>query len=173
MKGSSVNSVEELCCYYIAFLRSVALIHQNHHWITRGKEFYGNHLLFERIYNSAQEDVDAMAEKMVGVFNPEVLDLALQSKIIQQTLDKYTSGNPIEGSLKVEQEFLELSQHLYDKLKEEEALTLGLDDAIMSTANSREGAVYLLKGASMEDSTSAVVARTNLLRKLQKASSLK
>jgi hypothetical protein len=166
----TMERVEELCCYYISFLRSIALVHQNHHWLTKGKNFYGNHLLFERIYNSAQKDADLMAEKFVGVFNAECLDLNLQSKIIAKMLGKYGSMDLLKGSLKIETEFLEFCQHFYDVLDKDGNLTLGLDDAIMSVSSSREEAVYLLKQASEEAdmSVSPVVARTNLLRKLLK-----
>ena len=166
----TMERVEELCCYYIGFLRSVALVHQNHHWLAKGKNFYGNHLLFERIYNSAQKDADLMAEKFVGVFNAECLDLNLQSKIIAKTLDKYSSMDPLKSSLKIETEFLEFCQHFYDVLEDQDALTLGLDDAIMAVSSSREEAVYLLKQANEDAdiSVSPVVARTNLLRKLLK-----
>lgn len=165
-----MNSVEELCCYYVAFLRAVALIHQNHHWTTKGREFYGNHLLFERIYNGTLEDIDLMAERFIGVYGDATLDLALQSKIIQQTLDKYAGDEPIKGSLKVEEEFLKLSEHIYEVLKNEDVLSLGTDDAIMSVASNHENHTYLLKQASLEidTSVSSVVARTNLLKRLQK-----
>jgi hypothetical protein len=166
----TMERVEELCCYYISYLRSIAIVHQNHHWITKGKSFYGNHLLFERIYKSAQEDADLMAEKFVGVFNAECLDLNLQSKLMSKILGEHGSGDPIKTSLKIETEFLAFCQKFYDILDKQDSLTLGLDDAIMSVSSSREGAVYLLKQASQESdlSISPIEARTNLLKKMLK-----
>lgn len=165
-----MERVEELCCYYISFLRSIALVHQNNHWLTKGKNFYGNHLMFEKLYSSAQEDVDTMAEKFVGIFNAECLDLGLQAKIMSKMLVKYSDGDPVKSSLQIELDFLEFCETFYYKLKEEDQLTLGLDDAIMAVSSSREDAVYHLKQASKdaESSVSPVVARTNLLRKLLK-----
>lgn len=167
-----MERVEELCCYYIAFLRSIALIHQNHHWVTKGKNFYGNHLLFERIYSSAQEDADLMAEKFVGVFNDDCLDLNMQGKLIQKMLDEYGNGDPVDSSLKVENAFLKFAQHFYDSLKENDALTLGLDDAIMAVSSSREEAVYLLKQASQGSETllDRATARASILKKIKKNS---
>lgn len=165
-----MERVEELCCYYISFLRSIALVHQNHHWLTKGKNFFGNHLMFEKLYSSAQEDVDTMAEKFVGIFNAECLDLDLQAKIIPKMLVKYSGGDPVESSLKIESDFLEFADDFYHKLKAEEHLTLGLDDAIMAVSSSREDAAYHLKQAAKDSETSIsrVEARTNLLRKLLK-----
>lgn len=164
-----MRTVEELCCYYIATIRAIALIHQNNHWITKGKNFYGNHLLFERIYGTAIEDADAMAEKFIGVFNTDCVDLQIQSKIIQHTLEKHNSDNLIKNSLEAEKEFVEISQHFYDKLKEEERMTLGLDDSIMGVSNNSEARQYLLKQALEERANvvSPIVARINLLKKLK------
>lgn len=166
-----MDRIEELCCYYIASLRSIALIHQNNHWLVKGHNSYANHLLFERIYASAQEDSDLMAEKMVGVFNADCLDIALQAKIISKQLSKYTGEDFLLNSLEAETDFIAFSKHFYETLKEQEELTLGLDDAIMAVSSSREEAVYLLKQATanFEQSISSVVARTNLLKKIKKA----
>lgn len=164
-----MERVEELCCYYISFLRGIALVHQNNHWLTKGKNFYGNHLMFEKFYASAQEDVDVMAEKFVGLFGEECLDLDLQAKMIPKILVKYRSEKPIQASLKIEKDFQELCKIFYDNLKKEDHLTLGLDDAIMSICSSREEAIYHFNQASKdEELSSPVEARTNLLRKLLK-----
>lgn len=167
-----MDNIEEICCYYVSFLRSISLVHQNHHWLTKGKNFYGNHLMFERIYNAAIEDVDAIAEKFVGVFNSDTLNLNKQSHFIQKILVKYANMEPLEGSLKIEEDFIEFSKHFYDVLEKENALTLGLEDIIPAISSNRETAVYLLKGASCEKdaSISPVVSRINFLKKLQKLS---
>jgi DNA-binding ferritin-like protein len=132
---------------YIASLKGLSLIHQNSHWITRGVPFYGNHLLFERIYNSALEDLDLAAEKLIGLLGDEVLDYELQADLLHKVLLKYNNleGSPLEMSLAMEKDFLKLSLQFYQLLEDEKKLTLGLDDALMTIASSREGAVYLLQ----------------------------
>lgn len=169
-----MERVEELCCYYISFLRAIGLLHQNNHWLSKGKNFYGQHLLFERIYKSAQEDVDLAAEKFVGLFNEECLDLNAQSKLIQKTLEKFSGDNLIQLSLSAEKEFLEFSQKIYDTLKENDELSLGMDDMLMSVASRREEAVYLLKQSLDEkEIINTVEARINFLKRFQKTSSKK
>jgi len=170
-----MERVEELCCYYVALIRSIYLVHQNHHWITKGKNFYGNHLLFERIYKSATEDADLAAEKFTGLFGTDVLDLNLQAQMIGKIMGNFASGDPIEGSLKIEKKFLDFSEKFYNTIKDEGKMTLGLDDMIMAIASNREGAVYLLKQAitaSGEDEmNSKMAARVNLLKRFKKAQS--
>ncbi len=139
------------CCktaaLYIASLKGLSLIHQHSHWTARGSSFYGKHLLFEKIYESALENLDLAAEKFIGVFGLECIDYEMQSDFLKKVLDRFSKyeGEPIEMSLMVEKEFLEYSEYAYNCFEEEDRLTLGIDDMIMSIASEREEAVYLLQ----------------------------
>jgi DNA-binding ferritin-like protein len=90
-----VNKVSELCCYYVALLRSVYLVHQNGHWLSKGNDFYGNHLMLERIYKTAAEDADLAAEKFLGLFDPSVIDLDMQASLIGKFLKEFASQEPL------------------------------------------------------------------------------
>lgn len=56
---------------YIASLKALALIHQHSHWTAKGVTFYGDHLLFERLYNDTLELLDEAAEKFVGLLGDQ------------------------------------------------------------------------------------------------------
>ena len=139
-----MERIEEFCNYYISFLRSLAILHQNNHWRTRGHNFYGNHLLFDKLYHAAADNSDLAAEKFIGVFSDDVLELPLHYEYMHKILKQFSNGNPVETSLAAEKKFLEISKKLYDALKEAGKLTLGCDDMIMSIASKSEEAVYLL-----------------------------
>jgi hypothetical protein len=132
---------------YIASLRGIALIHRSCHWTTKGQAFYGDHLLFERLYNSALENLDLAAEKLIGLFGDKALDYDLQGDLLHGVLAKFGSfdGSPHRMSLAVEKRFLKFSQEAYDAFEEGGHLTLGLADAISAIANKREEAIYLLE----------------------------
>ncbi len=132
---------------YIATLKAMALVHQHNHWTTKGDAFYGDHLLFERLYNSALKDLDTAAEKFVGLFGDQCLDYDLQTDLLHRVLLKYKNleGSPAQMSLEVEKDFLKLSKEVYNNFEDSGALTLGLDDMIMAIASSCEESVYLLK----------------------------
>lgn len=132
---------------YIASLKAMALIHQHSHWTTKGDTFYGDHLLFERLYNSALKDLDLAAEKFIGLFGPDCLDYQLQAALLNQVLLKYkvVEGKPLVMSLAIEKDFIKLSQDAYNCFEDEDTLTLGLDDMVMSIASQREESVYLLQ----------------------------
>lgn len=133
---------------YVASLRAIYLIHQQCHWVTNGGTFYSDHLLFERLYKSAQEHADLAAEKFIGLFGDEALDFSLQKEYLNKLLSKYGDYNGqrlAELALTIEKDFLAYSKQIYDMLKEQGKMTLGLDDMIMSIASGREEACYLLQ----------------------------
>lgn len=141
--------VENFMRGYVAFLRALYLIHQNNHWQSKGPNFYSNHLLLQRIYESAAESTDAAAEKAIGLYGNDVVNLSAHTKLAHEIAAKYDSKSDdlIKSSLDAEQDFLKFSQKFYDYLKSENEMTLGLDDLIMNVASQREEAVYLLKQA--------------------------
>jgi DNA-binding ferritin-like protein len=142
-----MDKCSKVAALYIATLKAIALIHQHSHWSTKGIAFYGDHLLFERLYDSALKDLDLAAEKFMGVIGDPVLDYDLQTELLSKVLSKYSKleGSPLEMSLTVEKDFLKFSKEAYDCFEEEGKMTLGLDDMIMAIASQREESVYLLQ----------------------------
>jgi len=132
---------------YVATLKALSLIHQHNHWTTKGVSFYGDHLLFERLYKSTLENLDLAAEKFIGVLGDQCLGYDLQAELLHKVLLKYKNleGSPIQMSLEAEKDFLKFSKDAYNCFEEEGKLTLGLDDMVMAIASDHEGAVYLLQ----------------------------
>ena len=142
-----MDKCSKVAALYIATLKAMALIHQHSHWTTRGVPFYGDHLLFERLYNSTLKDLDMAAEKFIGLFGDHVLDYDMQTKLLSQVLSKYSDleGSPAQMSLTIEKDFLKFSKDAYDCFENEGRMTLGLDDMVMAIASQREESVYLLQ----------------------------
>lgn len=132
---------------YLATLQAIYTIHRHNHWTTKGSNFYGDHLLFQRLYEAAEANADLAAEKFIGLFGKGKVDFSMQNDLIHKIVKKYESmsGNPSEVSLIAEKQFLKLSKEMYDLFKESDIMTLGLDDMIMSVASKSEEAVYLLQ----------------------------
>ena len=141
----TAQEAKALMTKYVAYLRALYHIEQEAHWKTSGPEFYGNHLLFQRLYEGTQEDVDTAAEKTIGVYG----ELGSHDDIMIEIISKFSSehfgGNFTQSVLAAEEAFLELSKEIYNSLGE--SLTLGVDDMIMSIASRHEVHVYLLKQA--------------------------
>ncbi len=132
---------------YIAFLRALYLIHQNSHWVMKGHNFYGNHIMLQRLYESAQSNADKAAEKVVGLYGSSSLDITEQASDIKKFMSRYADKNPLINSLNAEKDFLKAADKLYKMLKEANQLTLGTDDLLLSICSDREEAVYLLQQA--------------------------
>jgi DNA-binding ferritin-like protein len=142
-----MDKSSHVAALYIATLKAIANIHQHNHWTTRGSNFYSDHKLFERIYESALENMDSAAEKFIGVFDTKCLDYDMQADLLHKILLKYKNleGSPVEMSLAIEKDFLKLSKDAYNCFDKEGKLTLGLDDMVMAIASQREESVYLLQ----------------------------
>jgi DNA-binding ferritin-like protein len=138
-----------MAAVYIASFKALALVHQHNHWTTKGLSFYGDHLLFEKLYDKALEDLDLAAEKFLGVFGDECLKYDLQAEFLNKSLEHYSDmeGSPLEMSLAIEKDINQLCKDAYNCFKNEDKLTLGIDDMLMSLASNREESVYLLQQA--------------------------
>lgn len=136
----------KLAAVYVATLRAIAIMHQNHHWVTNGSTFYSDHLLLDRLYESVDANVDTAAEKFVGLFGNECLDYTLHAELIHKLLLKYKSITGIlERSLKAEEDFCAFTKEIYACFEKEDKLTHGLDDMLSAICSDRESAIYLLK----------------------------
>lgn len=136
----------------LVYLKYVAMVHQNHHWIAKGDSFYGDHLLFERLYDSVVEEIDGIAEKVVGLGTIQNVDIQLQVSQIMRLVQNYGMSQTIpqsselaKRSLIVEMNFLVVVKHLVELINETGMLTRGLDNLIAGIEDKHEGHVYLLK----------------------------
>ncbi len=143
----------KMAAVYVATLKAMYLIHQQNHWLAKGNDFYGNHLLFQRIYESVSGSLDTAAEKFITILGAECLDYKLQADLLNKLLLKYSDKceDGLSCSLAIEQDFIKFSKAAYECFEQEGKLTLGLDDFIMATASEREESVYLLTRAMGED----------------------
>ena len=132
----------------LALLRAQALSYQTSHWQVRGDDYYGNHLMFERLYGSVGEEIDTLAEKIVGYVGIEGVALPDQMEKIHMLCGAWgriechhrrgiQSETDLQKALKI----------AYDSIKESGLMTLGLDDFLMATASSHESNQYLLQQA--------------------------
>ena len=144
-----MERVEKLANLYVATLRSIYLVLQFDHWTTKGLGFYGNHLLFERLYKQSAEDADLAAEKFIGIFGENAVDYKMQQELISKVLGKYADRamEKLQQALAVEKDFVAFSKQVYDELDKDGSLTLGIDDMLMAIASNHEGSIYLLQQA--------------------------
>lgn len=143
----SESDAPKLLCSYLAMQRTMYIVFQHSHWKCKSPAFYGNHLLFERIYKDVRKLVDATAEKIIGVFGNNALRHESQIEIIAG-LYKYHTDDHIQNSIDISKDFLKLAEDVYNRIKEMGDMTLGMDDLIMSQCNEVEEYLYLLNQTS-------------------------
>lgn len=147
--------------HLLAYLRSMYLSYQTSHWQTKGPTYYGNHLLFQRLYESVQGEVDALAEKIVGYVGPAGVDLDGQADMIATLSREWSSiADHHRRGLEVEAGFQHHVKSAYDAIKACGMMTLGLDDWLMATANAHETNTYLLQQV-LNDGASRVAQVTH------------
>jgi len=136
----------------LSFLRYLYLLHQTNHWTASGDPYYGDHLLFERLYTATVEEIDAIGEKAVGLGSPHLVNLDSQLKsvmLIQESNHRhYVIPRPdelVDSSLVAEATFLCSMKLICDSLKSDGLMTHGLDNLLAGIEDKHEGSLYLLK----------------------------
>lgn len=151
-KHAQKSSSGEILGAIVAYLRYLGAMYQNHHWQAQGNDFYGNHLLFERAYKQIIEDVDALAEKSIGLFDVNVLNFHTQLTLIKAIGEKFpeheTTQEHLTHSISAEKQFVKMLQIAQQKLKGTNELSLGLDNLLAELSDNSESRIYLLKQAS-------------------------
>jgi len=57
-----------------ACLRAAHHLYWTLHWQSKGPNFYGDHLLFERLYQARVEEIDGLAEVIAGTYGAAQLE---------------------------------------------------------------------------------------------------
>ncbi len=137
----------------IAWLRALSQIHQSHHWQASADPFYGDHLMFERLYNSVGDQIDSAAEKAVGMGTVDLVEpmkLIRQTELILAAVYFMRPGIPqptdlASRSLNAEKCFLQALNRISDSLESRNLLTKGVDNMLADFADKHESNCYLLK----------------------------
>jgi len=151
-ESSEINPAA-LLSEYVAILRAMHLIHYQSHWTTTGNNFYSNHLLFARLYESAEKRMDSAAEKLIGLYGVSALNLSKQIQMISTIAQEFVSDNQIQNSLGIEKKFIEVAEKIFKFLEDKKELSIGLNDMICAHASLAEENVYLLSQVAKEKST--------------------
>jgi len=136
----------------LVHLKYLSALHQNHHWTAMGDSYYGDHLLFQRLHEAVQPEIDSVAEKAVGLGCTDSVSISLVNSQVLKLIMGQGSASTIPRSsdlaslsLKAEMNFLAVMKHLCDSLNECGLMTHGLDNLLAGIEDKHEGHVYLLK----------------------------
>jgi len=132
------------------FLRIASILfvaqwtHLHNHWTCKGGSYYGDHLLFMRIYEGIAEEIDTLVEKWVAMGNPAPMSSIIGYAVKWQVQFELVQGLP-ERSLAVEKAVLKVIGQAFDEMEKAGHLSLGLNDFLAAVCNKHETAIYLLQ----------------------------
>jgi len=164
-----LNAAKTLIRNLLALLRAVQWNHLTSHWQSQGVSSYGDHLLFQRLYEAMGDEIDALAEKSVGLFGSNAVDSADQALRMSAQMRVLSAvRDPYERGLKAEKALQDLLARVRKELQKMGQLPLGLDDYLAATASTHDTHVFLLQQRRESSSTPSalrtVAARYALFR---------
>jgi len=138
---------------FLDLLRALSLLHHTHHWQTQGSQYYGDHLLYQRLYELADKQIDGVGEKAVGLGSPELVmsrhSLENMRRYIEALEDADMMDAPAlkmaKRSLLAEKSFITAGEKLMDQLQSKGLLTRGVEQLLGTLLDTHEGVLYLLK----------------------------
>jgi DNA-binding ferritin-like protein len=143
--AADISSCKDTLCHVLGALLALRQMHQSIHWTLSGPNYYGDHQLFGRLYDAQDDDIDTIGEKIVAFCGPDPVEAGYLSNLQAEYIKKWSSGDAIKAALAAEQDFQAIIKDVYDKLEENDELTLGLDDFLMTVADKHETHIYLLQ----------------------------
>lgn len=151
----------------LALMRAVHWSHWTSHWEVAGESYYGDHLLFARLYEGLEEEIDVLAEKLVAYFGNESVNLVNQIDHTKIYVEKLSTVEcPVERGRYAEEILQTAFKESYDKLTKLKDISLGLDDFLMATANNHETNLYLLNQRLRETNIKKAVVKKKSLHSL-------
>lgn len=131
----------------LGYLQAISLLHQTAHWNTSGETSYGDHLLFQRLYEESQEFIDQVAERAVGSGSVSGINATAHAGLMAKCLKglQWNGLDRIAVSLKAELSCLKLIPLVISKLGQEGRLTPGISNLLEGLADRHETFVYLLQ----------------------------
>lgn len=133
---------------------------QEAHWTAAGENFYGDHLLYERLYGKLDKPIDKLAEMLVARYGESAVDVRVRKRALALMAERYDLLD-VQRLLRLEIQLLAAIQAALPAFEAQGAEGLGVADYLVGLAGSREEARYLLKRRSPQ------VAQANPRRLLQ------
>lgn len=137
----------------LSWSKALSNTHQTNHWIASGDPYYGDHLLFERLYGNSSKDIDKLAEKAVGLSSAALVDLVKIEKNTYRILTLINAERPgipdandlAQKSLEFEESFLDAIKLALSSLQMNGNTSPGVQNLLEQMYDDHEGSTYLLK----------------------------
>jgi DNA-binding ferritin-like protein len=145
------EKLTESCIDLLAHLRALQWLAWQAHWVAFGPNFYGDHLLLERLYTgkkggpNIQMQIDGLGERMVAYFGPQSVNPVESERRVLAILNRLVSAEPLMALSRLEETTQAVIRSAWKSNKESGNPYLGLDNFFMQLADERDVARYLLR----------------------------
>jgi DNA-binding ferritin-like protein len=145
--------MKDMLMDWIGMHKCVQIWFHSAHHCTKGTGFAGDHeLLYGDIYQTFFTDLDMIVEKSIGICNDESISCPLHlCKCCMKHANNYPTPCEKDATyiaahgLALMKDYVKYLTAVYNTLKNNDQLTLGTDDLIMSLANNYESYIYKLQ----------------------------
>tara|TARA_Y100000034_G_C6903679_1_gene418729 strand:- start:2487 stop:3287 length:801 start_codon:yes stop_codon:yes gene_type:complete len=143
----AVGGSREFLLDVLAHLRAQHWDFWTTHWRVHGQSFYGDHLLFQRLYTGPLNDqIDQLGEKMTAFFGGDAVESMKVLDRARELVGAWAkTEDPYERAIASEQSLQAAIMRAVMWMREHHTITLGMDDYLMSLANQHETNLYLLQ----------------------------
>lgn len=119
---------------------------QNLHWKAKGENFYSDHKLFQKVYESFDDDYDTWAEKIITIYGADTIDIVKLSEAKTALLSRWNNklNSHILRTVGPINELQTTIKSVYETMSDKEHLTLGADDFLMALADKQDKNHYML-----------------------------
>ena len=127
-------------------LRSMQIYSQNAHHLVKGTPFHSDHAFFGDVYNAVAEDFDDVAERIIGLYGEEHLNLQnMLQAVVAKLVDAPSTGVPdnkvfYEYQLKMEDKLKSLIKQIIAS-----GVSPGVEQLIGEISNKSEMRCYKIK----------------------------
>lgn len=132
---------------FLAITEALQMLEHSHHWQTKGENFYGDHLLYQRLYETILGEIDLIGEKLIGVSQqPSLTNYFKRIKAMEVFLKAVTHNDQpyIVVSHDAELAYVRMGGELMDNLEQAGLLTRGLEQMLGNILDKHEEHIYLL-----------------------------
>lgn len=157
---TNAHVIQKVLTHALASIYGGSFLHWSAHWSVKGASSFQDHQLFMEMYELTTGHVDHLAEKIVTMFGSKSVSPYSLLKISQEHIDRFKDIDCLHlRSLAVQEDLQVTLRTVYDILKGSNALSLGMDDFIMSMANEHDKFIYLLQQRVADDSGRAGIEK--------------
>lgn len=127
-------------------LRLMTMYYQTSHWQMKNPVFYGDHLLFDLLYEKVNKQIDKVAERAVGTTDETAVNLLAHVEVINQGAIKLPTeckenAQYFAAALVLEEELVEFLENF----EATEGVSLGSKNLLADLADKHEEYIYLIK----------------------------